>query len=62
MMFYWSTWRPHNGDPMGITLFKDKFETPWRSGYTTEQLHLTKPELRFCAGSDVSEIRNGEDL
>ena len=30
------------------------------------QLHLTKPELRFCAGSNpargVSEIRDGEDL
>ena len=33
---------------------------------TTAQLHSTKPELRFCAGSnparDVSEIRDGEDL
>ena len=32
---------------------------------TTAQLHLTKPELRFCAGSNpacVSEIRNGENL
>ena len=33
---------------------------------TTEQLHSTKPELRFCAGSNpargVSEIRDGEDL
>ena len=33
---------------------------------TTEQLHSTKPELRFCAGSSpaggVSEIRDGEDL
>ena len=32
----------------------------------TTQLHLTKPELRFCAGSNpargVSEIRDGEDL
>ena len=31
----------------------------------TAQLHSTKPELRFCAGSnpacDVSEIRDGED-
>ena len=30
------------------------------------QLHSTKPELRFCAGSNpargVSEIRDGEDL
>ena len=33
---------------------------------TTAQLHLTKPELRFCAASSpagsVSEIRDGEDL
>ena len=33
---------------------------------TTAQLHSTKPELRFCAGSNpacgASEIRNGEDL
>ena len=32
----------------------------------TVQLHSTKPELRFCAGSDpargVSEIRDAEDL
>ena len=33
---------------------------------TTAQLHSTKPELRFCPGSNpahgVSEIRDGEDL
>ena len=33
---------------------------------TTAQLHSTKPELRFCTGSnparDVSKIRDGEDL
>ena len=33
---------------------------------TNAQLHLTKPELRFCAGSNpdcgVLEIRDGEDL
>ena len=41
----------------------------WRLGVvviTTTQLHSTKPELRFCAGSNpargVSEIRGGEDL
>ena len=41
----------------------------WRRGVvviTNAQLHSTKPELRFCAGSKpaccVSEIRNGEDL
>ena len=31
----------------------------------TAQLHSTKPELRFCAGSNsargVSKIRDGED-
>ena len=41
----------------------------WRRGIvviTTAQLHSTKPELRFCAGSNpacgVSEICDGEDL
>ena len=41
----------------------------WRSGVgviTTAQLHSTKPELRFWAGSNparvVSEIRDGEEL
>ena len=33
---------------------------------TTAQLHSTKPELRFCTGSNpargVSEIRDGEEL
>ena len=33
---------------------------------TIAQLYSTKPELRFCAGSNpahgVSEIRDGEDL
>ena len=33
---------------------------------TTSQLHSTKPELRFCAGSNpargVLGIRDGEDL
>ena len=33
---------------------------------TTAQFHATKPELRFCAGSNpargVLEIRDGEDL
>ena len=33
---------------------------------STAQLHLAKPELRFCAGSNpargVSGIRDGEDL
>ena len=41
----------------------------WNRGVvviTTAQLHSTKPEFRFCAGSNpargVSEIRDGEDL
>ena len=41
----------------------------WRRGVvviTTAQLHSTKSELRFCAGSNpdrsVSEIHDGEDL
>ena len=41
----------------------------WRRGVvviTTAQLHSTKPELRFCTGSNpacsVLEIRDGEDL
>ena len=43
------------------------FVAPWCSGYsTTAQLHSTKPELRFCAGSNpprgVSEIHDGDDL
>ena len=46
-----------------------KRNSMWRRGevvITTAQLHSTKPELRFCAGSNpargVSEIRDGEDL
>ena len=41
----------------------------WHRGVvviTTAHLPSTKPELRFCAGSNpargVSEIRDGEDL
>ena len=46
-----------------------EMESLWCRGIvviTTAQLHSTKPELRFCAGSNpacrVSEIRDGEDL
>ena len=46
-----------------------KLKPLWRRGVvviTTAQLHLTKPELRFCSGSNpargVSKIRDGEDL
>ena len=48
---------------------KNLAQKKWRRGVvviTTAQLHSTKPELRFCAGSNpacgVSEIRDGEDL
>ena len=41
----------------------------WHRGVvviTTVQLHSTKPELRFCAGSNTASgvlgIRDGEDL
>ena len=41
----------------------------WRRGVvviTTAYFHSTKPELRFCAGSNpargMSEIHDGEDL
>ena len=44
-------------------------QNDWRCGavvITTAQLHSSKPELRFCTGSNpargVSEIRDGEDL
>ena len=50
-----------------INYFRKKFRE--RRGVVviaTAQLHSTKPELRFCAGSNpargVSEIRDGEDL
>ena len=43
-----------------------QFGRLFQRAITTAQLHSTKPELRFCAGSNpargVSEIRNGEDL
>ena len=48
------------------TAFKDK---QWHHGVVviaTAQVHSTKPELRFCTGSNparsVLEIRDGEDL
>ena len=54
-----------NSVPSNYKMFGSK----WGRGVvviTTAQLHLTKPELRFCAGSNpargVSEIRDGEDL
>ena len=63
----------YNNPPIKVRhdYFKNSvFPSPisWRCGVvviTTAQLHSTKPELRFCAGSNpargVSEIRDGED-
>ena len=49
--------------------FLKKHLRSWRRGVvviTAVQLHSTKPELRFCAGSNtargVSDIRDGENL
>ena len=53
--------------------FKTKFslvflniQLRFQSSHDNKQLHSTKPELRFCAGSSpawsVFEIRNGEDF
>ena len=49
--------------------FQEKSPNLWGRGalvITTTQLHLTKPELRFCAGSDpaggVQKIPDVEDL
>ena len=49
-----------------IEMLKSNFEFPNISIITTAQIHSTKSELRFCAGSNpargVSEISDGEDL
>ena len=49
--------------------YREDFLNMWRCGVvaiTTAHLHLTKPELRFCAGSNPArgllEIRDGEDI
>ena len=51
------------------TNIADNIQEMWRRGVVvmnTAQLHLTKPQLRFCAGSNpacgLSEIGDGEDL
>ena len=52
------------------SFYISRYHFLWRCGVvvitTAAQLHSTKPELRFCAGSNpaygVSEIRDGEDL
>ena len=58
-----------NKERIGAVLMVDASMQMWRRGVvviTTAQLHSTKPELRFCTGSNpargVSEIRDGEDL
>ena len=50
-------------------IIKPTLEIMWHRGVvviTPAQLHSTKPELRFCAGSnpphDMSEICNGVGL
>ena len=49
-----------------ICLYLSLFVVPRCNGYHTAQLHSTKPEHRFCSGSNpargVSKIRGGEDL
>ena len=56
-----------------MTKIFNKLDKAWCSGFhhvvvviTTEKLHLTKPELKFCTGTnpacDLSEIRDGENL
>ena len=54
---------------MNIRKAKKEFLKLWRRCVvviTTAQLHSTKPEFRFCEGSNpaygVSEIGNVEDL
>ena len=55
--------------PVNEIYIIEEINNLWRRGVvviTTAQLHSTKPELKFCAGSNsargVSEIRDGEDL
>ena len=49
-----------------ITINRPRTKTSVVVVITTAQLHLAKPELMFCAGSNptqgVFEIRDGEDL
>ena len=49
-----------------ITINRPRTKTSALVVITTAQVHSTKLELRFCAGSNptqgVSEIRDGEDL
>ena len=59
----------HRFNPSLLTHTKFRGVETWHRGavaINTAQLHSSKPELRFCAGSYparcVSEIRDGEDL
>ena len=59
----------HHSLLLNTPFSQDSSHHLWRCGVvviTTTQFHSTKPELRFCAGSNlghgVSEIRDGEDL
>ena len=58
-----------SGPDSPISHYSSILNSNWRRGVvviTTAQIHSSKPELRFCAGSNpargVSEIRDGEDL
>ena len=50
----------------GVVIIVVLSPLPCCSGYDYCTLHSSKPELRFCEGSNpargVSEIRDGEDL
>ena len=58
-----------SGPDSPISHYSSILNSNWHRGVvviTTAKLHSSKPELRFCAGSNpargVSEIRDGEDL
>ena len=62
-------WIYRNVDHSFSAPLKPLAHIQWRRGIVvmiTAQLYSTKPELRFCRGSDlvcsVSEISNGESL
>ena len=53
-------------DPLPLLSWRNIFNRHGVVVITTAQLHSTKPELKFCSGSNpargVSEIWDGEDL
>ena len=61
---------PDSGKVINICIYISYTLDPWSKDFVapwcTAQLHLTKLEFRFCAGSNparsVSEICDGEDL